>query len=54
MGGTITGEHGVGRIKREHLPMALDGAALDMMRAVKNVVDPKGLLNPGKIFPDKV
>ena len=54
MGGTITGEHGVGRIKRQHLPMALDSAALDMMRAVKNVMDPKGLLNPGKIFPDKV
>ncbi|NLO90904.1 MAG: FAD-binding protein [Elusimicrobia bacterium] len=52
MGGTITGEHGVGLMKKPHLPAALDPAALDMMKRVKKALDPQGILNPGKIFPD--
>jgi glycolate oxidase len=53
MGGTTTGEHGVGAVRapfmeREH------GPALDVMRAIKRALDPKGILNPGVIFPDTV
>ncbi|MBN2231287.1 MAG: FAD-binding oxidoreductase [Deltaproteobacteria bacterium] len=48
-GGTCTGEHGVGIGKRKF--MALEhGAGYDLMRRIKNLVDPKGLMNPGKIF----
>jgi FAD/FMN-containing dehydrogenase len=47
LGGTLTGEHGIGRLKRHRLPDALDPAAHEAMRAVKRALDPKGLLNPG-------
>lgn len=50
LGGTVTGEHGVGIAKRRHLPLCRDAIALDMMRAVKRALDPKGILNPGKIL----
>jgi glycolate oxidase len=51
MGGSITGEHGVGFVQRRFLPLAVGPAALELMRAVKNSFDPRGILNPGKIFP---
>ena len=51
MGGSITGEHGVGLVQRRFLPLAVGPAALELMRAVKNSFDPRGILNPGKIFP---
>lgn len=50
LGGTISGEHGIGFVKKRFLPRALDPATLEMMRALKRTVDPKGILNPGKIF----
>lgn len=50
LGGTISGEHGIGWVKKRFLPKALDPAALEMMRYLKRTVDPKGILNPGKIF----
>jgi len=50
LGGTITGEHGVGIAKSEYLPWRLSPATLDVMRAVKQALDPQGILNPGKIF----
>ena len=52
LGGTITGEHGIGYVKREYLHLAVDGAAIEVMKAVKRAVDPQGILNPGKIFPE--
>jgi glycolate oxidase len=50
LGGTITGEHGVGCAKRAWLPLCRDAVALELMRAVKHALDPKGLLNPGKVL----
>ncbi|MCC7427619.1 MAG: FAD-binding protein [Alphaproteobacteria bacterium] len=50
MGGTCTGEHGVGLGKREFLLREAGADAVEAMRAVKAVFDPRGILNPGKIF----
>jgi len=51
LGGTISGEHGIGTAKMPYIGMELSPAAIDMMRRIKQVLDPKGVLNPGKIFP---
>lgn len=53
LGGTITGEHGVGLAKREYLPWRLSPAAIGVMRVIKQALDPQGLLNPGKIFSER-
>ncbi len=50
LGGTITGEHGVGLAKKPWLRQQMGDASFDLMRQVKRALDPKGLLNPGKIF----
>lgn len=50
LGGTVTAEHGVGLLKRDGLVKELSPAVLDMHRAVKNALDPHGILNPGKVF----
>lgn len=50
LGGTVTGEHGVGLLKRPGLAAELSPAVLALHRAVKNALDPAGILNPGKIF----
>jgi FAD/FMN-containing dehydrogenase len=49
-GGSISAEHGIGRLKRDMLPKVKDPVALDVMRALKRTLDPKGLLNPGKVL----
>ncbi|HTS02162.1 MAG TPA: FAD-linked oxidase C-terminal domain-containing protein, partial [Thermoanaerobaculia bacterium] len=51
LGGTITGEHGVGLTLRDLLPMRRPPAFVAAMRAVKAALDPKGILNPGKMLP---
>ncbi|MEM1615054.1 MAG: FAD-linked oxidase C-terminal domain-containing protein [Pyrobaculum sp.] len=51
LGGTITGEHGVGYMKRRLLAKMYGEAELGLMKAVKAAFDPRELLNPGKIFP---
>jgi FAD/FMN-containing dehydrogenase len=48
--GSIAAEHGVGQMKRALLPRFKDPVALDMMRAIKRALDPKGILNPGKVL----
>lgn len=50
LGGTITGEHGVGLAKKPFLPDALGPVAMAVLRQVKKSFDPEGILNPGKIF----
>jgi glycolate oxidase len=50
LGGTVTGEHGVGLLKREGLASELSPAVLDMHRAIKAALDPAGILNPGKVI----
>lgn len=51
LGGMLTGEHGIGVTRRAYMTMALDDAQIQMMRGIKAVFDPNGILNPGKIFP---
>jgi FAD/FMN-containing dehydrogenase len=51
LGGSITGEHGVGWVKRHHLAAQLGPAASEAHRAIKLALDPKGLMNPGKNYP---
>ena len=50
LGGTITGEHGVGLAKKPFLPRQFDEASYQLMKQVKRALDPHGFLNPGKIF----
>jgi glycolate oxidase len=51
MGGSITGEHGVGIEKNEMMPLIFSADDLEMMRQLKAAFNPSGLLNPGKVLP---
>ena len=51
LGGTLTGEHGIGFIRRQYLSLALEEAQIEIMRGIRATFDPNGILNPGKIFP---
>jgi len=50
LGGTITGEHGVGTVKAPYLEWKVGSAGIDVMKGIKQVFDPGGIMNPGKIF----
>jgi glycolate oxidase len=50
LGGTISGEHGIGYSQKSYLPIALSPAELTLMREIKRTFDPNNILNPGKIF----
>jgi glycolate oxidase len=50
LGGTISGEHGIGAVQKEYMPIVLAEANLEVMRGIKKAFDPNNILNPGKIF----
>jgi D-lactate dehydrogenase len=52
--GTLSGEHGIGLAKRDFMPRALDAGALTLMQRIKDAFDPDGILNPGKLLPDRI
>ncbi|MEW6107960.1 MAG: FAD-linked oxidase C-terminal domain-containing protein [Nitrospirota bacterium] len=51
LGGTISGEHGIGLTKKDYISMEIQPEELELMRKIKSAFDPKNILNPGKIFP---
>jgi glycolate oxidase len=52
LGGTISGEHGIGYVQKDYLDIAFDKTQINLMKGIKNLFDPNNILNPGKIFPD--
>jgi glycolate oxidase len=50
LGGTISGEHGLGMVKRAYLPIATGETELELMKRIKRAFDPNNIMNPGKIF----
>lgn len=50
MNGTISGEHGIGLVQKDYMDIAFSPEQLQLMKAIKHVFDPRGILNPGKIF----
>lgn len=52
LGGTLSGEHGIGLVQKNYMNIVFSEIELELMRGIKKVFDPKGILNPGKIFPD--
>ncbi len=50
LGGTISGEHGIGYVKAQYMDYAIDRPTLEVMKGIKRVFDPNGILNPGKMF----
>jgi glycolate oxidase len=52
LGGTLSGEHGVGMLKRPYITRALGPVSIEIQKRIKQVLDPLNILNPGKIFPD--
>jgi glycolate oxidase len=52
LGGTISGEHGIGYVQKNYMDIAFSPIQLTLMKSIKQLFDPKNILNPGKIFPD--
>jgi glycolate oxidase len=52
LGGTLSGEHGVGALKRLYMEQALGPLSLEIQKRIKAALDPLNILNPGKVFPD--
>jgi glycolate oxidase len=50
LGGTISGEHGIGLVQKDYLDLVFNDTQMRLMREIKKIFDPKGILNPGKIF----
>ena len=52
LGGTLSGEHGIGWVQKNYMDIAFNDVQLNLMKKIKEAFDPNGILNPGKIFPD--
>lgn len=52
LGGTVSGEHGIGHVQRRYLPLAQSPQEIALQRSIKQTLDPQNIFNPGKIFPD--
>jgi glycolate oxidase len=52
LGGTLSGEHGVGLVQKGYLPIVMDDAQIRLMKSIKAAFDPNNILNPGKMFPE--
>jgi len=52
VGGTLSGEHGIGLLKQKYLKLDLPDGTVEVMRTIKRALDPDNIMNPGKIFPD--
>lgn len=52
LGGTISGEHGIGLVQKSYMPIVFSEVELNLMRSIKKVFDPNNILNPGKIVPE--
>jgi len=50
LGGTLSGEHGIGLVQKDYMDIVFSEKALDLQKGIKNLFDPKGILNPGKIL----
>jgi glycolate oxidase len=50
LGGTLSGEHGIGYVQKSYMDIVFPAVTIDLMKSIKNVFDPKNILNPGKIF----
>lgn len=53
LGGTLSGEHGIGLVQKQYMDIAFSTVQLSLMKSIKNTFDPNGILNPGKIFADQ-
>ncbi|MFN3917153.1 MAG: FAD-binding oxidoreductase [Flavobacteriales bacterium] len=52
LGGTLSGEHGIGYVQKDYMDIAFSNSELEIMKGIKKLFDPKGILNPGKLFKD--
>ncbi|MFM2135469.1 MAG: hypothetical protein RL021_869 [Bacteroidota bacterium] len=52
LGGTISGEHGIGYVQKQYMDIPFNPVQLELMKGIKRLFDPNGILNPGKMFPD--
>ncbi|MBL4703043.1 MAG: FAD-binding protein [Flavobacteriales bacterium] len=52
LGGTLSGEHGIGYVQRPYMHLAFSEVQLNLMRGIKDLFDPKGIMNPGKVLPE--
>lgn len=52
LGGTISGEHGIGLVQKEYISIPFSKTAINIQKGIKKLLDPNNIMNPGKIFPD--
>lgn len=54
LGGTLSGEHGIGYVQKEYMPLKFNSVQLKLMQGIKNLFDPRHIMNPGKILPTQI